>query len=1234
MIAVSTKKPLLFYVPFITQNYTHDACLDTGAFHSAMSFKTLQKIKQLSPDNIVSIKQEQQKFVSVANKSPVKILSTAVIKFTLSNIEYIEPFLIAPNLTNTLIGLPFFEKNNILIDAKHRILITQDLSLHLNMIQNKAGGKQHCRTTKKPFALYTVKKLTIPPDCQELIQCDLTDHPEMRNKTGVVEPAIKFEGKTGLCITSSLSRIDENGLTTIAAINVQPYMITIPAKTIVATFKLLTPEQAEHLVPLEPALLQSEDLQNNLQNLIEIKNKTDASKPKHAEKLWFPTPETCKDPSRLNKIERRIYDSLCDFKLKQELDPKRSEQERLEFLTKFNWSQSIFSENEKHKMENLLVEFHDIFARHRFDVGLNTTFKAKLTPENNMPIYAPNPQTPVHLREDLLVELALMQYFDIVTTLPYSKYSSPIFAKRKPNGKLRILIDLRKINFLLRHDYSNNNFPVATMTDAGQHLANKNIFAKLDCSQAYFSIGMADELSVQLLAFNFGSRTWAFKRLAQGLSRSPTIFSSCIRHHLERCIATDKCYSFFDDIGAGANSGEELIKNLREIFKCVRNAGLRLSMDKCQFGVKTIDFLGHTINQQGSTPNKEKVNNFLKKLKMPKTLKQIRRLIGFVQFFKSYIPNLTNQLRPFYSLLRNDNAIIITHEHEKALEEITFSLKKACERTLRIAQKDLQYIILADASHYAAGYVLLIEDYCENQAGKKIKNYAPVSFGSRLFTPNQLKLSMYCKEFLATVYALETFEANIWGATKYPIILLTDNKSLTRFFQSKTLPPSLWSKAEYFMSFNLILGHIPGRANAAADYLSRMYVNPDTKFKLQLKDRLPIHDVEIEITPKQPDNTLSSIKNANLEHNEEKQCIEEQLKPEVFIITLAHLLTDENILTEAIKFTTKEKRTLNALYLNNPLDSPDLSEKYSTLNMQEEQRKDKDITETLTWLRRKRTPISKYLNFDLQKYRKQFKRLTVNNNVLYRQYFNHIGNISHLQLCVPKHLRTELIYRLHNSKQKGHQGISNTLVELRKGFYFPGYQESIRDYISNCTTCHQAKNAKLTSQRPPLQPVSALQFYPEDMMQVDIVGKLPECKGYKYILSAMDVFSKYLFAIPIKHPDASTVARHLTDLFLQHSYIPRSILCDKGSVFTSNLIKELAQMLEIKIENASVKHAQTIGLLERAHGPLKKYLRIYEKLNSRQWPQLATPAAYAHNTRYHASIGSTPSFTEESHLVP
>ena len=88
-----------------------------------------------------------------------------------------------------------------------------------------------------------------------------------------------------------------------------------------------------------------------------------------------------------------------------------------------------------------------------------------------------------------------MHYFDNVRKLPCSKNSSPKFTKRKPNGKLRTLIDSTKINFLLQHKCINNNFPVGTMTDAGKHLANKSAFAKLDCSHAYFTFGIADELS-------------------------------------------------------------------------------------------------------------------------------------------------------------------------------------------------------------------------------------------------------------------------------------------------------------------------------------------------------------------------------------------------------------------------------------------------------------------------------------------------------------------------------------------------------------------------------------------------------------------------------------------------------------------------------------------------------------------------------------------------------------------
>ena len=102
---------------------------------------------------------------------------------------------------------------------------------------------------------------------------------------------------------------------------------------------------------------------------------------------------------------------------------------------------------------------------------------------------------------------------------------------------------------------------------------------------------MADQQSIELLAFNFASRTFAYRRLAQGLSRSLSAFSSFIREYLDPVIKADQCAQYVDDIGIAANTPEQLIKNLRAVFQCLRTAGLKLSMTKCHFGVQEVDFL-------------------------------------------------------------------------------------------------------------------------------------------------------------------------------------------------------------------------------------------------------------------------------------------------------------------------------------------------------------------------------------------------------------------------------------------------------------------------------------------------------------------------------------------------------------------------------------------------------------------------------------------------------------------
>ena len=85
---------------------------------------------------------------------------------------------------------------------------------------------------------------------------------------------------------------------------------------------------------------------------------------------------------------------------------------------------------------------------------MNTEFKVKLTPKDDKVVYSQNLPMPIHLKKHLIVEFALMHKYGIMTVLPFSTYAGPIFAQWKPNGKLRLLADLRKINTLIADDYT------------------------------------------------------------------------------------------------------------------------------------------------------------------------------------------------------------------------------------------------------------------------------------------------------------------------------------------------------------------------------------------------------------------------------------------------------------------------------------------------------------------------------------------------------------------------------------------------------------------------------------------------------------------------------------------------------------------------------------------------------------------------------------------------------------
>ena len=421
-----------------------------------------------------------------------------------------------------------------------------------------------------------------------------------------------------------------------------------------------------------------------------------------------------------------------------------------------------------------------------------------------------------------------MHKYGIITVLPFSRYASPIFAQRKPNGKLRLLVDLRKINSLITDDYTNNNHPVSTLSDAAQHLAGKSLFCKLDCSQAYHCLQMADQRSVEMLAFNFASRTFAYKRLAQGLSRSVSAFSSFMREYLDTVVKADQCAQYVDDIGIAANNATDLTRNIRAVFKCIRQAGLKLKSEKCFFGVRQVEFLGRTISSERISPQARKIQNFLGKLRFPKSKKALQRYLGFVNYYRNYIPRMAEKLNPLYKLLKTEVPINITSELKETFDSIIKAPSDACELALKQPIPGKQLVLMTDPSFRSAGYALMIADNLNQKIQSKRKS--PVAFGSKIFSPAQLKMSIYSKEFLALYMAFFEFAHILWEATK-PTIVLTDNKSVTRFF--KTTPQALWNACDYVLQFNFKKAHIAGSVNTAADFLSRLELKVTEKYVLK-----------------------------------------------------------------------------------------------------------------------------------------------------------------------------------------------------------------------------------------------------------------------------------------------------------------------------------------------------------------------------------------------------------------
>ena len=764
-VALKKKKRMLF-LPVDFNSVKIDALVDSGAYINAISERDAERLQQNANQCIINKAPPPTFKVQFANADLEQPRATYTLRFKIGDYTFEETFIVMNQTSFPIIGLAFLRKHAAIIDTAQGTIDFPKIQITMALTDEK----QKC--SPKPITAKTEAKHTIPAQSTRIIYASIPVSNE-NPITGTIQHLPQFDESSKLMVAPAITTARGKKIA-IKVANTTDFPYTIAADTKIAELQILKPEETKMLRPVDIAALnlltEHDDVVTYINALMQVERPDDKE-----DKFWFPTPENPGNKPEHLPIQPRILKELRELAQLEKLDPTENQQSRTKVLSMFKWTDSLITGKDRENLEATIVEFHDIFARHRLDIGMNMQFKVSLTPKDDKPMYTQSLPVPIDLKEDLTVELALMHKYGKITMLLFSKYASPIFAQRKPNGKLRLLVDLRKVNALIADDYINNNHPVSTLSDAAQHLAGKKLFCKLDCSQAYLCLQMADQRSVELLAFNFASRTFAYRRLAQGLSRALSAFSSFMREYLDSVIKTDQCAQYVDDIGIAAHTTEQLIKNIRAVFKCIRNAGLKLTVKKCHFGVTQVEFLGRTITPDGIAPQDQKIKMFLAKVRLPKSKKQVQKYLGFVNYYRNYKPRLSQKLIGMYEFLKADSKIRISEELVDNFKEVNASLAEACGLALRQPIEGKQYVLMTDASFRASGYALMIEENDECKLLSKRKTFAPVAFGSRVFSPAQLKMSIYCKEFLAIYHAFLEYSHILWETTT-PTLVLTDNR--------------------------------------------------------------------------------------------------------------------------------------------------------------------------------------------------------------------------------------------------------------------------------------------------------------------------------------------------------------------------------------------------------------------------------------------------------------------------
>lgn len=307
--------------------------------------------------------------------------------------------------------------------------------------------------------------------------------------------------------------------------------------------------------------------------------------------------------------------------------------------------------DEGKSIKKLIAEYRDLFQVEGQLLTFTNKIKHEIKTKDELPTYSKTYRYPYIHKQEVEKQISEMLEQKIIRP-SFSPWSSPIWivpkkADASGRKKWRLVVDYRKVNEKTIDD----RYPIPNINEILDKLGRSMYFTTLDLASGFHQIEV-DEKDIKKTAFTVEHGHYEYTRMPFGLKNAPSTFQRVMDHTLKDLL-NKICLVYMDDIIIYSTSLQEHLNSLRKVFNKLRDARMKIQLDKSEFLKKEVAFLGHIVTEHGIKPNPSKIEA-IKNYPIPKTTKQIKQFLGLLGYYRKFIKDFAKLTKPMTNMLKKN----------------------------------------------------------------------------------------------------------------------------------------------------------------------------------------------------------------------------------------------------------------------------------------------------------------------------------------------------------------------------------------------------------------------------------------------------------------------------------------------------------------------------------------------------------------------------------------------------